>query len=122
MQFEKVRLPYNVGIMTQLIAEKVLQHTSVLLEQAETIKSERSKMNTYLNSLEQVEVFPSNANFILFRVDKADHIFEALKRHNILIKKLDGSHPLLENCLRVTIGTPDENKQFCTALDTILNQ
>jgi len=122
MQFEKVRLPYNVGIMTQLIAEKVLQHTNVLLEQAETIKSERAKMNTYLSSLEQVEVFPSDANFILFRVDKADQIFQALKQHNILIKKLDGSHALLENCLRVTIGTLDENKQFCTALHTILNQ
>lgn len=122
MQFEKVRLPYNVGIMTQLIAEKVLQHTNVLLEQAETIKTERSKMSTYLSSLEQVTVFPSSANFILFRIDKADQIFQALKQHNILIKKLDGSHALLENCLRVTIGTPDENKQFCTALHTILSQ
>lgn len=122
MQFEKVRLPYNVGIMTQLIAEKVLLHTDVLLDQAETIKSERSKMNTYLSSLQQVQVFPSDANFILFRVDNADQIFQALKQHNILIKKLDGSHALLENCLRVTIGTPDENKQFCAALHTILNQ
>lgn len=121
MQFEKVRLPYNIGIMTQLIAEKVLQHTNVLLGQAETIKSERSIMSTFLSAMEQLEVFPSDANFILFRVNKADQIFQALKQRNILIKKLDGTHALLENCLRVTIGTPDENQQFCTALHTILN-
>ncbi len=120
VQFEKVRLPYNVGIMTQLIAEKVLHHTNVLLEQAEIIKSERAKMSAYLDTLNGIEVFPSDANFILFRINRADQLFHALKQHNILIKKLDGSHPLLENCLRVTVGTPDENKQFCSSLHTIL--
>jgi histidinol-phosphate aminotransferase len=73
-------------------------------------------MNKYLNVLDGVEVFPSDANFILFRVNKASQIFSELKQRNILIKNLDGSHPLLKNCLRVTIGTPDENKQFLRAL------
>jgi histidinol-phosphate aminotransferase len=121
-QLEKMRLPYNVGIMTQLIAEKVLHHTDVLLEQAEAIKSERTKMNTYLGTIKGVEVFPSDANFILFRIHKAGQIFQALKQRKILIKNLDGTHPLLENCLRVTVGTSDENSQFCETLHTLLSE
>ncbi|SFE07875.1 histidinol-phosphate transaminase [Nitrosomonas sp. Nm166] len=122
VQLEKVRLPYNVGIMTQLIAEKVLHHTDVLLEQAEAIKSERRKMLAYLNTITNIEVFPSDANFILFRIHAANQIFQALKQRKILIKNLDGTHPLLENCLRVTVGTPDENSQFCAALHNILSE
>ena len=121
-QLEKVRLPYNVGIMTQLIAEKVLHHTDVLLEQAEAIKVERTKVRQYLDTIDGLEVFPSDANFILFRVHAASKIFQALKQHRILIKNLDGTHPLLENCLRVTVGTPDENSQFCEILRTILSK
>lgn len=121
-QFEKMRLPYNVGIMTQLIAEKVLHHTHVLLEQAEAIKSERTKMSAYLGTISGIEVFPSDANFILFRIRAARQIFQTLKQRKILIKNLDGTHPLLENCLRVTVGTPDENTQFCATLHTILSE
>ncbi|MCE7914746.1 MAG: histidinol-phosphate transaminase [Nitrosomonas sp. PRO4] len=118
--FEKMRLPYNVGIMTQLIAEKVLDHTDVLLEQAEAIKSERAKMYKFLSTINKIELFPSDANFILFRIPAASEVFLALKQRQILIKNLDGTHPLLENCLRVTVGTPDENTQFCSALHTIV--
>lgn len=122
IQLEKVRLPYNVGIMTQLIAEKVLHHTDVLLEQAKAIKSERTKMSAYLGTINGIEVFPSDANFILFRVHAASEVFQALKQRKILIKNLNGTHPLLENCLRVTVGTPDENSQFCATLHTILSE
>lgn len=121
-QLEKLRLPYNIGIMTQLIAEKVLHHTAILSEQAEAIKSERAKMSAFFATIKSVEAYPSKANFILFRVNKASQIFQALKQRRILIKNLDGTHPLLENCLRVTIGTPEENSQFCTALQSILNE
>lgn len=122
VQLEKVRLPYNIGIMTQLIAEKVLHHTAVLSEQAKAIKSERAKMSTFLGTIDNIEVYPSDANFILFRIHAASQIFQALKQRMILIKNLDGTHPLLENCLRVTVGTPDENSQFCTTLHTILSK
>ena len=116
IQLEKVRLPYNVGVLTQEVARKILQYPDILQQQVDAIKAERVVMNKYLNVLDGVEVFPSDANFILFRVSKASQIFLALKQRNILIKNLDGSHPLLKNCLRVTIGTPDENKQFLRAL------
>jgi histidinol-phosphate aminotransferase len=116
IQLEKVRLPYNVGVLTQEVARKILQYPDILQQQVDAIKAERVVMNKYLNVLDGVEVFPSDANFILFRVNEASQIFLELKQRNILIKNLDGSHPLLKNCLRVTIGTPDENKQFLRTL------
>ena len=116
IQLEKVRLPYNVGVLTQGVARKILQYPDILQQQVDAIKAERVVMNKYLNVLDGVEVFPSDANFILFRVNEASQIFLELKQRNILIKNLDGSHPLLKNCLRVTIGTPDENKQFLRTL------
>tara|TARA_R110002073_G_scaffold66026_2_gene164905 strand:+ start:930 stop:2024 length:1095 start_codon:yes stop_codon:yes gene_type:complete len=120
IQLEKLRLPYNIGIITQLVAQAVLRHPDVLWEQAAIIKAERTKMNTQLATLDGIEVFPSDANFILLRVNGASRVFQALKQRGILIKNLDGTHPLLKNCLRVTVGTPDENTQFCNTLHTIL--
>jgi len=116
IQLEKVRLPYNVGVLTQEVVRKILQYPNILQQQADAIKAERVVMSKYLNVLDGVEAFPSDANFILFRVSKASQVFSELKKRNILIKNLDGSHPLLKNCLRVTIGTPDENKQFLRVL------
>ena len=116
IQLEKVRLPYNVGVLTQEVTRKILQYPDILQQQVDAIKAERIVMSKYLNVLDGVEAFPSDANFILFRVSKASQIFSELKQRNILIKNLDGGHPLLKNCLRVTIGTPDENKQFLQAL------
>ncbi len=124
-QLEKLRLPYNVGVFTQLIAESVLRHPGILLQQAEAIKIERAMMGERLAALAGVEVFPTNANFILFRViqgHKADEVFQELKKRRILIKNLDGSHPLLKNCLRVTVGTPAENVQFLEALQASIKK
>ncbi len=122
---EKLRLPYNVGIATQLIAAKVLQHLEVLLRQAAEIKRERAIMNAQLAALGGIAAFPTDANFILFQVAEANgagQVFQKLKKQGILIKNLDGSHPLLKDCLRVTIGTPDENRQFLTALQVALKR
>ncbi|SFU43943.1 histidinol-phosphate transaminase [Nitrosospira multiformis] len=122
-QLEKLRLPYNVGIVTQRIAEKLLQHWDVLLQQAAAIKVERSSMSRRLSELEGIEVFPTDANFILFRLNqdhKAGQVFQELKQRGILVKNLDGAHPLLKNCLRVTVGMPGENTQFLAVLQTLL--
>jgi histidinol-phosphate aminotransferase len=119
-QLEKLRLPYNVGVVTQLIAEKVLQHRGVLLQQAAAIKKERAILSVRLAAMNRVESFPTDANFILFRVSEAGHVFQKLKKRGVLIKNLDGTHPLLKNCLRVTVGRPDENALFLTALEASL--
>jgi histidinol-phosphate aminotransferase len=122
MHLEKLRLPYNVGIVTQLITEMVLQHWEVLLRQGEAIKIERGMLSKRLEALNGIQVFPTDANFILFRVTRRDalQVFEGLKERGILIKNLDGSHLLLKNCLRVTVGKPDENAQFLAALEACL--
>lgn len=120
IQLEKLRLPYNVGIVTQLVAEKVLQHRDVLLQQAAAIKTERTVLSARLAAIKGIESFPTDANFILFRVGEAGYVFEKLKQRGVLIKNLDGTHPLLKNCLRVTVGKPDENTLFLTALEASL--
>jgi histidinol-phosphate aminotransferase len=117
---EKLRLPYNIGVITQLIAERVLQHHGVLLRQADAIKTERATMMERLEAINSIHAFPTDANFILFRVNDAAQVFERLKQRGVLIKNLNGSHPLLKNCLRVTVGTPDENACFLDMLTASL--
>ncbi|MEK7836135.1 MAG: histidinol-phosphate transaminase [Pseudomonadota bacterium] len=118
---DKVRLPYNVNVLTQRVAAEVLQHREVLDAQAAAIRSERTRLFGGLRGLPGVEAYASEANFILFRVAKADQVFSGLKQRGVLIKNLHGSHPLLADCLRVTVGTPPENAQFLSALTAILN-
>lgn len=118
---DKVRLPYNVNVLTQLAATEVLQHRDVLEAQAAAIRSERTRLLAELRRLPGVEAYASEANFILFRVTKADQVFSGLKQRGVLIKNLHGTHPLLADCLRVTVGTPAENTQFLSALTAILN-
>jgi len=118
---DKVRLPYNVNVLTQRVAAEVLQHRDVLDAQAAAIRSERSRLFAGLRGLPGVEAYASEANFILFRVAKADEVFSGLKQRGVLIKNLHGSHPLLADCLRVTVGTPTENAQLLSALTAILN-
>lgn len=119
---EKLRLPYNVNVITQLIAEKIMQHYDVLQSQAETIKQTRARLKAFLANLEQIEPYPSDANFILFRLNDASRIFTQLQQHGILIKNLDNSHPLLKNCLRVTVGTLEENDRFCNTLQNLVTK
>lgn len=119
---EKLRLPYNVNVITQLVAEKIMQHYDVLQSQAEIIKQTRARLKAFLANLEQIEPYPSDANFILFRLNDASRIFTQLQQHGILIKNLDNSHPLLKNCLRVTVGTPEENDRFCNTLQNLVTK
>jgi histidinol-phosphate aminotransferase len=116
-QLEKVRLPYNVSVLTQLVAEKVLQHDAVLHRQAEAIKAQRVELKRRLEALPGVEAFPSDANFILFRLARADQVFSGLKQRGVLIKNLSHAHAALEDCLRVTVGTPEQNEKFISALE-----
>jgi len=115
-QLEKLRLPYNVGVLPQLVAEILLDHHDVLLQQAAQIKQDRSWLYERLVGTVDVRAYASEANFILFRVAHAGRVFEGLKQRGILIKNLHGAHPALDHCLRVTVGTPEQNEQFIVAL------
>jgi len=121
-QLEKLRLPYNVGVLTQLVAGKLLDHHEVLLQQAEQIKQDRTRLHRQLSEIPALRVYPSEANFLLFRVAKATEVFSGLKQRGVLIKNLDGGHPMLKDCLRVTVGTPEENEKFIAALQESIIQ
>ena len=112
----KVRLPYNINTLTQMVAREMLQHLDVLTEQAAAIKLERSRLLEALGRVPGVTAYPSDANFILFRTSEAERVFDGLKQRGVLIRSLHGSHRLLAGCLRVTVGTPGENAAFLTAL------
>ena len=121
-EFEKVRLPYNINVLTQASAEFALQHAEVLQAQTEQIKKDRVILERALGQIEGLTVYPSRANFILFRVpaDQAGPIFEGLKSRGVLVKNLDKAGGVLKDCLRVTVGTPEENIAFITALTQVL--
>jgi histidinol-phosphate aminotransferase len=112
-QFDKVRQVYNVNVLTQAAAEFMLEHLEVLEEQASRIRRERETLKNELIKIKTLSLFPSEANFFLVRVPDADAAFESLKRQGVLVRNL---HPGLKNCLRVTVGTPDENRILMSAL------
>jgi histidinol-phosphate aminotransferase len=113
-QFNKVRQAYNVNVLTQAAALYVLERLEVLEEQAARIRADRARLGEALAALAGVKVYPSEANFFMIRVPDAGRTWEALRRQGVLVKNLDG--PALPNCLRVTVGTPDENRILLTAL------
>ena len=119
-EFEKVRPPYNVNVLTQVAAEFALDHIEVLDSQAEKLNAERAILARELAALPGVEVFPSAANFISMRVPDADLTCARLHGEKVLIKNLSKMHKLLTNCIRVTVSTPEENAQFLTALKASL--
>jgi histidinol-phosphate aminotransferase len=119
-ELEKLRLPYNVNSLTACAAEFALDHHEVLAAQAQEIVAGRSRIESGLDRLPGVQRFASAANFVLLRVAGADAVFERLKARGILIRNLHGSHPLLDNCLRLTVGTPDENRLLLDALGASL--
>jgi histidinol-phosphate aminotransferase len=115
-EFDKVRLPYNVNVLSAAAAEFVLRHRAVLEEQTRAIVDERGRLERALDAIAGVRRFPSAANFVLVRVPDAPRAFEGLKASGILVRIFHGSHPLLEHCLRLTVGTPDENRRLLEAL------
>ncbi len=120
-QFDKLRPPYNVNVLTLAVAEFMLDQLPLLDEQAAIIRAERARLSAALRLLANVTVFDSAANFILFRVADPDGVFARLKERGILIKNVSRMHPLLAGCLRTTVGTPAENDAFVDALKTSLS-
>src|SRR4030095_1290582 len=119
-QFEKVRPPYNVNVLPLAAADLVLEHLRELESQAVMVRTERSRVATALAGLRGIQVFPSAANFLLFRVATPEVCFNGLKQSGILIKNVSQQHPLLTGCLRNTIGTSSENDAFMQALRATL--
>ncbi len=121
-QLDKIRLPYNINTLTQISAEFALSKQTVFDRQSQLIKQDRKLVLDALNQFEACQAFPSSANFVLFRVTgiTATEVFESLKDNAILVKNISTSHPHMHNCLRVTIGTPEQNNLFLDSLKNIL--
>jgi histidinol-phosphate aminotransferase len=112
-QLNKIRLPYNINVLTQISADFALSNKALFDQQTHQICADRAIVFKHLNDMTGI-----TANFILFRTapHQASRIFASLKAQGVLIKNLASQGGLLADCLRVTIGTPDENAAFLSAL------
>jgi histidinol-phosphate aminotransferase len=121
-EVQKVRLPYHFSALSQATVLTALNHADEIMGTIETIAFERTKMFDELTSLRGVTAFPSEANFILFRCDSrpATEVWQDLLDKGILVRDFSET-PGCENCLRVSVGTHEENEKFLEALSTLLS-
>ncbi len=119
-EIDKVRPPYNVSALNAEATLFALEHADEFARQADVIRRERARLAEAFGRLAGVTVFPSEANMILLRVPDSKHAFEGMRARGVLVKNIAGLHPLLKNCLRVTVGTPDENTLMIDALKASL--
>ena len=115
-EIDKVRPPYNVSALNAEAALFALEHADEYARQAALLKAERSRLQAALAGMAGVRPFPSDANMVLVRVPDAKRAFEGLKARGVLVKHIAGLHPLLANCLRLTVGAPEENDAMIQAL------
>jgi histidinol-phosphate aminotransferase len=120
-EFDKVRPPYNINVLTQATADFLLDHLDIFDAQAAEIRSERARLEDAIENMPDTTVFPSAGNFLLVRVPDAAAVFETLLTSRVLIKNVSKMHPLLANCVRLTVGSAQENAQMITALKLALH-
>jgi len=118
-EFSKVNIPYNVNLFSALVARRMLDENRWMEKRVEEIVRERDRLYRRLKTIPEIETFPSEANFILIRFPDSGAMFEKLREKGVLLRAVDG-HPLLKNCLRATVGTPEENRIFIEVLKETL--
>jgi histidinol-phosphate aminotransferase len=118
-QVDKLRPPYNISVLNAETALFALEHEDVFAGQAADIKRERERIQRSLREM-GVKSWPSDANMILVRVPDAARSFEGMKTRKVLVKNVSRMHPSLAGCLRLTVGTADENTQMLAALQSTL--
>ena len=117
----RVKAPYNINKLTVDTALKAFENIDLFNFNIEKIREERDYVAEQLGYSETVEnVYPSNANFLLFKIRNAKEIYQKLAEKGIIVR-YRGNEPLCENCLRITIGLPDENVRFLKALKEVLD-
>ena len=115
-ELDKLRPPFNISVLNAEAGLFALEHVDEYARQAALIRSERERLYRALQELPGVRPFPSQANMVLARVPDAAAAFAGIKQRGVLVKNVSGLHPLLANCLRITVGTPDENTLTLAAL------
>ena len=119
-QVDKVRPPYNISVLNAGAALFALEHAPVFAAQAQDLREQRDRLQRMLALLPGVKSWPSDANMILVRVPDAGKTFDGMKSRGVLVKNVSKMHPLLAHCLRLTVGTADENTQMMAALEASL--
>jgi histidinol-phosphate aminotransferase len=119
-EVDKLRPPFNISVLNCEAALFALDNVDEYARQASVIRSEREKLQVLLREMPGVTPFPSEANMILVRVPDSQKAFDGMKARGVLVKNIAGLHPLLANCLRLTVGTPDENTLMIDALKASL--
>ncbi|MBQ1651861.1 MAG: histidinol-phosphate transaminase [Paludibacteraceae bacterium] len=110
--FNKVKYPYNINLLTQQFVSERLDHEDEMKQQVQQILAERSRMAEELQKLDCVEtVYPSEANFLLVKVDDAELRYDQLMMSGVIVRNRNKVQ-LCEGCLRITIGTPEENNEL----------
>lgn len=118
-QVDKVRPPYNISVLNAEAALFALEHEDVFAGQAADLKRERERIQQALRGMD-VKSWTSDANMILVRVPDPARSFEGMKARKVLVKNVSRMHPLLAGCLRLTVGTAEENTQMLAALQSTL--
>ena len=117
-EINKVRLPYNSNMLSQKFAEHLINNFQLVQKQIDYIIDERKRLTDELKKNKSLTVFPTESNFILFKTKQsADELFYHLLYNGILVRNLS-THPKLNNCLRVTVGTKSENDRFLSEVKT----
>ena len=115
-EIDKVRPPYNIGSLNAEATLFALEHADEFARQAAVLRDERTRLLGALAAIDGATPFPSEANMVLVRVPDAKVAFAGMKVRGVLVKNVEGLHPLLANCLRLTVGTPEENRRMIDAL------
>lgn len=119
-QLEKLRLPYNINTLTQASVAYFLKHYNIIEQHSSEIVEGRTTLQDEMQSIPGITVYPSETNFLLFHTSLgADRVYDELKSRGVLIKNLHGSHEALDDCLRVTVSCPSENRIFIAALKAV---
>jgi histidinol-phosphate aminotransferase len=119
-EIDKVRPPYNISVLNCEAALFALAHQDEFARQAEAIRNQRQVIQAVLAALPGVKAWKSDANMILVRVPDAARTFDGMKARGVLVKNVSKMHPLLANCLRLTVGTAEENERMLAALQASL--
>jgi histidinol-phosphate aminotransferase len=119
-EIDKVRPPYNVSVLNAEATLFALDHADEFARQAALLRDERTRLKAALGKIAGVTVFPSEANMMLIRVPDSQRAFDGMKQRGVLVKHIAGLHPLLANCLRLTVGAPQENTRMIDALSASL--
>ena len=123
-ELDKVRPPYNISVLNAECALFALEHNDVFVVQARDIIAQRAWLVAHLSAVPGVRVYRSDANMILLRLpgdgDIAARVFAGMRARGVLVKNVSNLHPLLANCLRLTVGLAEENRAMLSALKECL--